>query len=69
MSSSTETKEINVEENLDSNNKEMSNIQTEGLKENDIVAVMKTTNGIIKIKMFTQLTPITTTNFLALASD
>jgi cyclophilin family peptidyl-prolyl cis-trans isomerase len=47
----------------------MSNIQTEGLKENDIVAVMKTTNGIIKIKMFTQLTPITTTNFLALASD
>ncbi len=63
MSSSTET---NVEESLNSNNQPM---KIDALKENDIVVEMKTTNGVIKIKMFTEQAPITTTNFIALANN
>jgi peptidyl-prolyl cis-trans isomerase B (cyclophilin B) len=33
----------------------------------DIVAVMKTTNGTIKIKLHTEEVPKTTTNFIALS--
>jgi cyclophilin family peptidyl-prolyl cis-trans isomerase len=42
-------------------------IQTQGLQNGDIVAVMKTTNGTIKLKVFTDLVPNTTTNFIGLA--
>ncbi len=49
------------------NETQMENIQTKGLQNWDIVAVMKTTNGTMKIKLFTKLVPVTTTNFIALS--
>ncbi len=59
-----EKKDVN---NLPYNNTEMTNKQTQWLQNWDIVAIMKTTNGTIKIKLFTDLVPITTTNFIALS--
>ncbi|MCP4522936.1 MAG: peptidylprolyl isomerase [Candidatus Gracilibacteria bacterium] len=41
--------------------------QNEALQDGDIVAVMKTTNGTITIKLFTQQAPKTTLNFMGLA--
>jgi hypothetical protein len=38
------------------------------LENDDIVAVMKTSNGSMKIKLFTDLVPKTTTNFIGLAT-
>lgn len=49
------------------NNENTMWIQTQGLQDGDIVAVMKTTNGTIKLKLFTDLVPSTTTNFIGLA--
>ena len=43
------------------------NIQTQGLQNGDTVAVMKTSNGTMQIKLFVNETPKTTTNFIALA--
>lgn len=56
---------------LESNNNEntMKNIQTQGLVNGDIVAVMKTTNGTIQLKLFTDLVPETTTNFIGLSQN
>lgn len=55
-------------ENLSNNNEaQMGNIQTKPLENWDVVAVMKTTNGTMKIKLFTNLVPVTTTNFIGLA--
>lgn len=45
----------------------MNSIQNQWLKDWDVVAVMKTSNWTIKIKLFTDLAPITTTNFIGLA--
>jgi len=45
----------------------MNTFQTKPLENWDIVAVMKTTNGTITIKLFTDIVPVTTTNFIALA--
>ncbi len=54
--------------NLDTNKKEnMSFIQTRELQKWDVVAIMKTTNGTIKLRLFTDLVPVTTTNFIGLA--
>jgi len=56
-------------ENILNNNKEknMENIQTKWLENEDIVAIMKTNIWTIKIKLFTQLAPKTTTNFIWLS--
>lgn len=61
--------ETKTENNLQTNNENTMNnsIQTQGLQEGDIAAVMKTTNGTITLKLFTDLVPKTTTNFIALA--
>jgi peptidyl-prolyl cis-trans isomerase B (cyclophilin B) len=53
--------------NLKDNNIDMTNIQTEGLQNGDKVAIIKTNTGTIKIKLFTELVPMTTTNFIALS--
>jgi hypothetical protein len=65
----TLNEDINTETNLTTNNENIMNnsIQTQGLQEGDIAAVMKTTNGTITLKLFTNLVPKTTTNFIALA--
>lgn len=55
-------------ENLTTNNDtNMTNIQTKALENWDVVAIMKTTNGTMTIKLFTDLVPVTTTNFIWLA--
>ncbi|MDP2090900.1 MAG: peptidylprolyl isomerase [Candidatus Gracilibacteria bacterium] len=55
-------------ENLTTNNDtNMTNIQTKALENGDVVAIMKTTNGTMTIKLFTDLVPVTTTNFIGLA--
>ena len=45
------------------------NIQTAPLKAGDLVAIMKTTNGTIKIKLFKDLVPNTVNNFIWLAKQ
>lgn len=68
--SQTGTQDTNSGANLsDNNDTQMSKKQTEWLQNGDIVAVMKTTNGTIKIKLFTELVPVTTTNFIWLAKE
>ncbi len=56
-------------ENLTTNNNtaDMTNIQTKALQNGDVVAIMKTTNGTMTIKLFTDLVPLTTTNFIWLS--
>ncbi|MDD2871489.1 MAG: peptidylprolyl isomerase [Candidatus Gracilibacteria bacterium] len=68
--SQTGTQDTNSGANLSNNNDtQMASKQTQGLENGDIVAVMKTTNGTIKIKLFTDLVPVTTTNFIGLAKQ
>ena len=45
------------------------NVQTAPLKEGDLVATMKTTNGTIKIKLFNDIVPNTVNNFVWLAKQ
>jgi peptidyl-prolyl cis-trans isomerase B (cyclophilin B) len=52
----------------DNNNEQMNTLQTEWLKDWDTVAVMKTDKWTIKIKLFTDLVPVTATNFIALSN-
>ncbi len=52
---------------LNNNNINMENIQTEWLQNGNKVAIIKTNTGTIKIKLFTELVPMTTTNFIALS--
>jgi len=47
----------------------MNTYQTKKLEDGDIVAVMKTTNGTMTIKLFTQDVPKTTLNFMGLAQQ
>jgi len=47
----------------------MNDYQTKKLEDGDIVAVMKTTNGTIQIKLFTEDVPKTTLNFMWLAQQ
>ena len=61
------TQDTNSGTNLSDNNDTKMWKQTEGLQDGDVVAVMKTTNGTIKVKLFTKDTPITTTNFIGLS--
>ena len=66
--SQTWTQDTNTGANLSNNNDtQMGTKQTQWLQNGDVVAVMKTTNGTIKIKLFTKETPVTTTNFIALS--
>jgi len=66
--SQTWTENTNSGENLSDNNvTQMQTKQTQWLQNGDIVAIMKTDNGTIKIKLFTELVPATTTNFIALS--
>ena len=58
---------INEDKLSTNNNKNMETIQTKGLENGDTVAIVKTTNWTIKIKLFTELATITTTNFIALS--
>jgi cyclophilin family peptidyl-prolyl cis-trans isomerase len=37
------------------------------IQNEDVIASIKTNKGIIKIKLFTDKTPITTTNFIGLS--
>lgn len=68
--SQTGTQDTNSGANLSNNNDtQMASKQTQWLENGDIVAVMKTTNGTIKIKLFTDLVPVTTTNFIGLAKQ
>jgi cyclophilin family peptidyl-prolyl cis-trans isomerase/FKBP-type peptidyl-prolyl cis-trans isomerase 2 len=60
-------KDSNSGTNLSNNIDTKMWIQTEWLQNGDKVAVMKTTNGTIKIKLFTNIVPKTTTNFIALS--
>lgn len=53
----------------DNKTKIMDNYQTKKLEDGDIVAVMKTTNGTIQIKLFTEDVPKTTLNFMWLAQQ
>lgn len=55
----------NTLKNNDNNN--MENLQTKWLENWDKVALIKTNTWTIKIKLFTTLVPITTTNFIALS--
>ena len=52
---------------LNNNDNMTNNIQTKWLENWDKVAVMKTTNGTIKIKLFQDLVPMTVNNFIGLA--
>ncbi len=45
------------------------NIQTSSLKKWDLVSIMKTTNGIIKIKLFNKIVPNTVNNFAILGQE
>ena len=45
------------------------NIQKAPLQEGDYVAIMKTTNGTIKIKLFNKIVPNTVNNFVGLAKE
>jgi cyclophilin family peptidyl-prolyl cis-trans isomerase/FKBP-type peptidyl-prolyl cis-trans isomerase 2 len=45
----------------------MNSIQTKWLEDGDIVGIIKTSTWTIKIKLFTNLVPETTTNFIGLA--
>lgn len=68
----TEKNTWNIKENNLNNNpdKEMTdNYQTALPKSWDIVAIMKTTNGTIKIKLFTEDVPSVTNNFIWLANE
>jgi len=47
----------------------MNDYQTKGFENGDIVAVMKTTNGTMKIKLFTEDVPKTTLNFIIHAQE
>lgn len=66
---SSKTEETNTNSgNLNTNsNNEMTTLQTKWLENGNIVAVVKTSTWTIKIKLFTDLVPETTTNFIALA--
>jgi cyclophilin family peptidyl-prolyl cis-trans isomerase len=44
-------------------------MQTEKLKDGDTVAVMTTSNGTIKIKLFPELAPKTVLNFMGHAQN
>ena len=45
------------------------NIQTAPLEKGDLVAIMKTTNGTLKIKLFNKIVPNTVNNFVWLAQE
>ncbi len=61
-----ETKETQKEVNLDTNKEEQ--METYKFAEWDIVAVMKTNTGTIKLLLETEKAPMTTTNFIGLSS-
>lgn len=49
--------------------KKNDSVQTAKLQEWDIIATMKTSNGVIKIKLFPKLVPHTANNFIGLAQN
>lgn len=57
--------------NLENNKKEMvkKTIQTAPLEKGDLVAIIKTTNGTMKIKLFNKIVPNTVNNFVGLAQE
>lgn len=65
------SKSINDIENTETlnnnNNDDMENIQTAWVQNWDKVAVIKTNTWTIQIRLFTELVPITTTNFIGLS--
>lgn len=66
LSSCTKTNEKNQNDNLINKNSSMKTSETK-LQNWDIVAIMKTSKWIIKIKLHHKLVPNTTTNFIALS--
>jgi len=59
-----ENNNLKIKEKKEMTNK---NIQKAPLEKGDLVAIMKTTNGTIKIKLFNKLVPNTVNNFVGLA--
>ncbi len=58
----------NIKNLNNNNNNNMGNIQTAWVQNLDKVAVIKTNTWTIQIKLFTDLVPITTTNFIGLSN-
>lgn len=70
ISGETETNSGEIQTNLQTNTEQiMDTFQTKKLEDWDVVAIMKTTNGTITLKLFTELVPATTANFIGLSKQ
>jgi len=59
----------NLETNTDAQMAKKDTLQNAPLKDGDLVATIKTTNGTIKVKLFQNEVPSTVNNFAILAQD